>query len=106
MGEEEFDGEEFPSARSTPRGAEAKDLLALARARIESGYVPRLISGTSLGGPSDGAACDLCGQDIAQGEPEIEVTWIRPGHKNSALVMHPLCFATWSAVAREAGSHV
>ena len=104
--DEEESGSELRFATSTRDGAQAEDLLALARARIESGHVPGAISATSLGGPSDGSACDLCGQDILPGAPEIEVTWIRPGHKNSELVMHPLCFATWSAVAREAGQHV
>ena len=104
MDEEGFDTE-LQFATSTRDGAPRKDLLTLARARIAAGYVPGVVRATSLGGPSAGAACDLCEQYILPGAPEIEVTWIRPGHKNSALVMHPLCFATWSAVAREAGPH-
>lgn len=103
MDEEEFEsGLQFAtSARGKPQ---ARDLLALARARIKSGEIPGVPSTTSLGGPSGGATCDLCGVDIVPGSPEIEVCGSRPGQKRRVLLMHPLCFGAWAAAAREAGT--
>ena len=69
----------------------SKDLLELALQRVQSGELPtRQQPGQTLGGPSDGAVCALCGNDIAHGAPEIELAW-----ESVKSLLHPTCHGIW-----------
>jgi hypothetical protein len=68
-----------------------KELRELALRRVQSGELPtRQQPEQTLGGPSDGAVCALCGHHIPHGAPEIELAW-----NSEKSVLHPACHGIW-----------
>ena len=74
--------------------ADTARLLQLAREGLAEGVLPDAFEYTTLGGPSAGADCRLCGRPIEAGRPEIEVQWAEHAVRRCVL-LHPPCHAAW-----------
>jgi hypothetical protein len=80
------------------------ELLALARARIGSGELPRLDDPTVWAGPGTGKPCALCGTSVLQTETGYEAEVKAKGALAAGalqLHFHITCHSAWILVCNE-----
>ena len=71
-----------------------------ARRMIEAGSLPDDPSSPTYGGPSFGTMCQLCGEPIRAGAPEIELVLGTRERQTGSVLLHPDCYAIWLAEVR------
>ena len=81
---------------------ETQRLVNLAQQRLREGTLPQQTETTALGGRSNGSACELCGEPVAEGAAEIELVWSADDGRRTAA-LHPACHAAWLVVSRTPG---